>query len=195
MSIESIQKQFNESAAVQQDALELLAPAICAGIDTILSALVDNHKVLACGSGGSGALAQYFAAMLTNRYERERPELAAMALNADSVVLSAMLSDVDFSRIFAKQVLALGQAGDVLLAISTSGDNADVLEAVHAAHERDMIVVALTGSGGGKLLDVLSETDVHISVAYARAVRVQEAHLLTIHCLCDGIDTMLLGEN
>ncbi len=195
MSIESIQKQFNESVAAKLEAVDALAPAICAAIDTLLSALVDNRKVLTCGNGGSAALAQHFAAQLVNRYERDRPGLAGLALTTNTSILTATSNDYDFTQIFAKQVQALGQAGDILLAISASGDAANVLEAVHAAHERDMIVIALTGNGGGRLLDALSETDVHIMVPHQRTARIQEIHLLTIHCLCDGIDTMLLGEN
>lgn len=195
MSIESIQKQFNESVAAKLEAVDALAPAICAAIDTLLSALVDNRKVLSCGNGGSAALAQHFAAQLVNRYERDRPGLAGLALTTNTSILTATSNDYDFTQIFAKQVRALGQAGDILLAISASGDAANVLEAVHAAHERDMIVIALTGNGGGRLLDSLSDTDVHIMVPHQRTARIQEVHLLTIHCLCDGIDTMLLGEN
>lgn len=195
MSIESIQKQFNESVAAKLEAVDALAPAICAAIDTLLSALVDNRKVLSCGNGGSAALAQHFAAQLVNRYERDRPGLAGLALTTNTSTLTATSNDYDFTQIFAKQVQALGQAGDILLAISASGDAANVLEAVHAAHERDMIVIALTGNDGGRLLESLSETDVHIMVPHQRTARIQEIHLLTIHCLCDGIDTMLLGEN
>lgn len=195
MSIESVQQQFLESAAAQQEVVELLAPAICAAVDTMLSALVDNRKVLSCGSGGSAALAQHFAAQLVNRYERERPGLAGLALSTDSAVLTAISSDHDFSQIFAKQVLALGQAGDVLLAITAGGDAPDIAAAIDAAHEREMMVVALTGQGGGKVVASLTDVDVHIEVAHARAARIHEIHLLTIHCLCDGIDTMLLGEN
>jgi len=195
MSIESIQKQFNESVAAKLEAVDALAPAICAAIDTLLSALVDNRKVLSCGNGGSAALAQHFAAQLVNRYERDRPGLAGLALTTNTSILTATSNDYDFTQIFAKQVQALGQAGDILLAISASGDAANVLEAVHAAHERDMIVIALTGNDGGRLLESLSETDVHIMVPHQRTARIQEIHLLTIHCLCDGIDTMLLGEN
>jgi D-sedoheptulose 7-phosphate isomerase len=195
MSIESIQQQFNESVAATLEAVDDLAPAICAAIDTMLSAMMNGRKVLTCGNGGSAMLAQHFAAQLVNRYERDRPGLAGMALSADSVTLTAISNDYDFTQIFAKQVTALGQAGDILLAISTSGDAANVVEAVMAAHEREMIVIALTGNGGGRLTGVLSDTDVHITVPHVRSARIHEVHLLTIHCMSDGIDTMLLGEN
>ncbi|MGI4862035.1 MAG: phosphoheptose isomerase [Janthinobacterium lividum] len=195
MSIESIQRQFNESVAAKLEAVDTLAPAVCAAIDTMFSALIDNRKVLACGNGASAMLAQHFAAQLVNRYERDRPALAGLALTSDGAVLTAISNDYDFTQIFAKQVQAFGHAGDILLAISTSGDAANVVEAIHAAHEREMIVVALTGKGGGRMAEALSDTDVHITVAHERATRIHEVHLLTIHCLCDGIDTMLLGEN
>lgn len=195
MSIESIQKQFTESIGATQASLDALAPAMCAAVDTLLAALVDNRKVLSCGNGGAAMLSQYFAAQLVNRYERDRPGLAALALSADSVVVSAVSNDYDYSQVFAKQVRALGQAGDILLAISPSGDCANVLEAVHAAHEREMIVLALSGCGGGRLLEAVSDIDVPITVPHQRTARILEVQLLTIHCLCDGIDTMLLGES
>ena len=128
------------------------------------------------------------------RYERERPELAALALTTDTSIITAIANDYSFNEIYAKQVRALGQAGDVLLAITTSGNSANILAAIDAAHSRDMTVIALSGKGGGKMNDVLQETDIHICVPHDRTARIQEVHLLTIHCLCDGVDAMLLGE-
>ncbi|WP_347555489.1 SIS domain-containing protein [Robbsia sp. KACC 23696] len=195
MSIESIQKQFNESAAAQQAALDGLAHGICAAVDTLFSALVDNHKVLVCGDGGSAAIADHFARQLVNRYERERPGLAAVSLSTSASLLYAVGGHSDLDQLYAKQVRALGQHGDVLLAITADGNADSVMAAVVAAHERGMLVVAMTGNDGGTMLDLLTDTDVHLSVSTQRVARVHEIHLLTIHCLCDGIDTMLLGED
>jgi D-sedoheptulose 7-phosphate isomerase len=150
--------------------------------------------VLACGNGGSAADAQHFAAEFIGRYERERPELAAIALTTDSSIITAIANDYDFNVIFSKQVRGLGSTGDVLLALSTSGNSANVLAAIEAAHERDMTVVALTGKGGGKITQALRETDVHICVPHDRTARIQEVHLLVLHCICDGVDTQLLGD-
>jgi D-sedoheptulose 7-phosphate isomerase len=150
--------------------------------------------VLACGNGGSAADAQHFAAEFVGRYERERPELGAIALTTDSSIITAIANDYDFSVIFSKQVRALGVAGDVLLAISTSGNSANIMAAIETAHAREMTVVALTGKGGGKIGTMLRETDVHICVPHERTARIQEVHLLAIHCICDGVDAQLLGD-
>ncbi len=150
--------------------------------------------MLACGNGGSAANAQHFAAKFIGRFERERPELGAMALTTDTSIITAIANDYAFNAVFSKQVRALGQPGDVLLAISTSGNSANVLAAIDAAHEREMTVVALTGRGGGQTGRTLRETDVHVCVPHERTARIQEVHLLTLHCLCDGVDTQLLGE-
>ncbi|WP_244814720.1 phosphoheptose isomerase [Caballeronia sp. Lep1P3] len=195
MSVERIQQQFRDSAALKLEALDTLAVPIAAAVDTLFSALANGSKILVCGNGGSAAEAQRFAALLIGRFERERPGLPAIALTTDSSILTAIGNDYAFEQIFANQVRALGQAGDVLLAISTSGNSVNVLAAVQEAHEREMIVVALTGQGGGVMAEVLADTDIHISVPSERTARVQEIHLLTIHCLCDGIDAMLLGED
>ena len=194
MSIERIQQHFRDSAAIKLDAGERLAAPIAAAIDTLFGALANNGKVLVCGNGGSAADAQHFAAELIGRFERERPGLPAIALTTDSSILTAIANDYDFNQIFSKQVRALGQPGDVLLAITTSGSSNNVLAAVHEAHEREMTVIALTGKGGGKMNEVLFDTDLHICVPSDRTARIQEVHLLTIHCLCDGIDSMLLGD-
>ncbi|WP_158907351.1 phosphoheptose isomerase [Burkholderia sp. L27(2015)] len=194
MSIERIQQQFRDSAAAKLDALDHLAAPIAAAIDTLFGALTNNGKVLACGNGGSAADSQHFAAELIGRFERERPGLPAIALTTDSSIMTAIGNDYDFNQIFSKQVRALGQPGDILLAISTSGNSANVLEAIEAAHDREMIVIALTGKGGGKMNEVLFDTDLQICVPNDRTARIQEVHLLTLHCLCDGIDAMLLGD-
>jgi D-sedoheptulose 7-phosphate isomerase len=150
--------------------------------------------VLACGNGGSASDAQHFAAEFVGRFERERPGLAAISLTTDTSILTAVGNDYDFTQVFAKQVQALGSPGDVLLALSTSGNSANVLAAVDAARARDMTVIALTGRGGGKLRDKLADTDVHICVPHERTARIQEVHILAIHCLCDAVDLQLLGE-
>ena len=150
--------------------------------------------VLACGNGGSASDAQHFAAEFVGRFERERPGLAAIALNTDPSVLTAIGNDYAFDAVFAKQVQALGAPGDVLLAISTSGNSANVLAAVEAAQAREMTVIALSGRDGGKLRERLTETDVHICVPHDRTARIQEVHILVVHCLCDAVDTQLLGE-
>lgn len=189
-----IQQHFIDSADLKYQAAQSLTQPIASAIQAVLACVTSGGKVLACGNGGSAADAQHFSAEFVGRFERERPELAAIALSTDSSILTAIGNDYDFTQIFAKQVRALGQAGDVLLAISTSGNSANVLAAVEAAHERDMSVVALTGRGGGRIGQVLRETDVHICVPHERTARIQEVHILAIHCLCDGVDSQLLGD-
>ena len=157
--------------------------------------LLADGKLLACGNGGSAADAQHFAAEMVGRFERERPELPAIALTTDTSILTAVANDYDFAQVFAKQVRALGRAGDVLLAISTSGNSGNVCAAIVAAHEREMRVVALTGKGGGKMNELLTPDDVHIDVPHSTTTRIQEVHILTIHCLCDAIDASLLGDD
>ncbi len=189
-----IQQHFVDSADLKYQAAQTLNKPIAAAIQAVLASVTSGGKVLACGNGGSAADAQHFAAEFVGRFERERPELGAIALTTDSSILTAVANDYDFNQIFAKQVRALGQPGDVLLAITTSGNSANVLAAVEAAHAREMTVIALTGRGGGKMNQALHETDVHICVPHERTARIQEVHLLSIHCLCDGVDATLLGD-
>ncbi|WP_322010534.1 phosphoheptose isomerase [Paraburkholderia sp. J12] len=195
MSVERIQQHFRDSAAVKLAAMETLAVPIAAAVDTMFAALANGNKILACGNGGSAADAQHFAAELIGRFERERPGLPALALTTDASVLTAVANDYAYDQVFAKQVRALGQPGDVLLAITTSGNSANVLAAIEEAHEREMIVIALTGKGGGEVNATLADTDIHLIVPADRTARIQEVHLLVIHCLCDGIDAMLLGDD
>ncbi|CAL8472452.1 phosphoheptose isomerase [Caballeronia sp. S22] len=195
MSVERIQQHFRDSAALKLEALDALAVPIAAAVDTLFGALANGNKILVCGNGGSAADAQRFAAQLIGRFERERPGLPAIALTTDTSILTAIGNDYAFEQIFSNQVRALGQSGDVLLAISTSGNSVNVLAAIQEAHEREMIVIALSGKGGGAMSEVLAETDIHICVPSDRTARIQEVHLLTIHCLCDGIDAMLLGDD
>ncbi len=189
-----IQQHFIDSADLKYQSAQALSKPIAQAVQAILACVTSGGKVLACGNGGSAADAQHFSAEFVGRYERERPELGAIALTTDSSVITAIANDYDFSSIFSRQVRALGQPGDVLLAITTSGNSANVLAAVEAAHEREMTVVALTGRGGGKMTHALRDTDVHICVPHERTARVQEVHILVLHCLCDGVDNQLLGE-
>jgi len=190
-----IQQHFIDSADLKYQAAPILSKPIADAVQALLACVTSGGKVLACGNGGSAADAQHFAAEFVGRFERERPELAALALTTDSSVLTAIANDYDFSVVFSRQVRALGQVGDVLLAISTSGNSANVLAAIEAAHERDMVVIGLTGRGGGKMSRALRDTDVHICVPHERTARVQEVHLLALHCLCDAVDHLLLGDS
>lgn len=188
-----IRQQFQDSLRTKQDAADALARPIAQAVEVMAACLRDNGKILVCGNGGSAADAQHFAAELLNRFEIERPGLAAIALTTDSSTLTAIANDYAFELVFSKQVHALGQEGDVLLAISTSGNSRNVIEAMRAARECAMRIVALTGRGGGRMVDMLGADDVHICVPAERTSRIQEVHLLTLHCLCDGIDCLLLG--
>jgi D-sedoheptulose 7-phosphate isomerase len=189
-----IQQHFIDSADLKYQAAQTLSKPISAAVQAVLACVTSGGKVLACGNGGSAADAQHFSAEFVGRFERERPELAAIALTTDTSILTAIGNDYDFQRIFSKQVRALGQAGDLLLVLSTSGNSGNVITAIEAAHEREMTVVALTGRGGGKIGQMLRETDVHICVPHERTARIQEVHILALHCICDGVDAQLLGE-
>ena len=189
-----IEQHFIDSADLKYQAAQVLSKPIAQAIGAILASVTSGGKVLACGNGGSAADAQHLSAEFVGRFERERPELGAIALTTDSSIITAIANDYDFNSIFSRQVRALGQAGDVLLAISTSGNSANVLAAIEAAHQRDMVVVALTGRGGGKIGQALRDTDVHVCVPHERTARVQEVHILTLHCICDGVDAQLMGE-
>ncbi|QGZ53525.1 phosphoheptose isomerase [Paraburkholderia acidiphila] len=195
MSVERIQQHFRDSAAITLAAMETLAVPIAAAVDTMFAALANSNKILACGNGGSAANAQQLAAELIGRFERERPGLPALALTTDASVLTAVANDYAYEQVFAKQVRALGQPGDVLLAITTSGNSVNVLAAIQEAHEREMVVIALTGKGGGDVNSVVADTDIQLCVPSDRTARIQEVHQLILHCLCDGIDAMLLGED
>jgi len=190
-----IQDQFADSVATKQQAAQSMTKPIVAAIEAMAASLKAGGKIMACGNGGSAADSQHFAAELLNRFERERAPLAAIALTTDTSTLTSIANDYDYDLVFAKQVQALGRPGDVLLAISTSGNSPNVLAAMQVAHERGVRVVALTGKGGGKMAAALAADDIHLCVPASRTARIQEVHLLTLHCLCDGIDTLLLGDN
>jgi D-sedoheptulose 7-phosphate isomerase len=188
-----VAEQFAESAQLKLEASQTLAEPIARAGTLLAEALRGGGKVLACGNGGSAADAQHFAAELINRFEIERAPLAAVALTTDSSTLTSIANDYAYEQVFAKQVRGIGRRGDVLLAISTSGNSANVLEAMRAAHELGLRVLALTGNGGGKMGAMLSAGDLHICVPHKRTARIQEVHLLVLHCLCDGIDFHLSG--
>jgi D-sedoheptulose 7-phosphate isomerase len=191
--IARISTHFTDSAQLKLQAVGTLAAPIAEAAERMVQCLVNDGKIMSCGNGGSAADAQHFAAELLNRFEMERPGLAAIALTTDSSTLTAIANDYDYSQVFSKQVRALGQTHDVLLAISTSGNSRNVMEAIVAAHERNLAVVALTGKTGGQIAAMLGPGDIHICVPAASTARIQEVHLLTLHCLCDAIDCLLLG--
>lgn len=190
---ERVAAHFAASAELKRAAAAELAAPIAYAIEVMAAALRAGGKVMACGNGGSAADAQHFAAELVNRFERERPPLAGLALTTDGSTLTSVANDYRFEDVFARQLQALGRRGDVLLAVSTSGNSANLLAAVPAAHALGMRVVALTGNGGGKMAPLLDPADVHICVPHGRTMRIQEVHLLALHCLCDGIDALLFG--
>lgn len=191
--IARVAQHFEDSAHTKLNAIEMMAAPIAAAIETLTNSLINGGKILACGNGGSAGDSQHFAAELIGRFEQERQELAAIALTTDSSILTAIGNDYSFNQIFSKQVRGLGHAGDVLLAISTSGNSGNIMEAIKAAHDADMLVIALTGKGGGQIGEMLRDEDIHLCVPADRTARIQETHLLIIHCLCDGIDALLLG--
>ena len=188
---ERVSSHFAESAKLKLAAVEEMKAPLVRGIELMVDALRKGGKILSCGNGGSAADAQHFAAELVNRFERERPPLAAIALSTDTSGLTSIANDYAYQQVFSKPLRAFGKRGDALLGISTSGNSGNVIDAIHAAHELGIRVVALTGNGGGKMAGLLRDDDVHLCVPHKTTARIQEVHLLCIHCLCDGIDTLL----
>ena len=189
---ERVSAHFAESIRSKQEAEKVLVEPTAQAAELMLQCLMNDGKILACGNGGSAADAQHFAAEMTGRFEKERMELAAVALTTDTSALTAIGNDYGFDHVFSKQVRALGRAGDVLVGISTSGNSTNIIEAIKAAHERDMHVIAMTGRDGGKIAAMLKDTDVLLNVPYPRPARIQENHILLIHAMCDCIDSVLL---
>ena len=189
-----VRRHFQDSANLKVAAADTLGPLVVTAADKMTQCLLTEGKILACGNGGSAADAQHFAAEMVGRFERERPGLPAISLATDTSIITAIANDYDYSEIFSKQVTALGQSGDILLAISTSGNSGNVAAAIEAAHEREMMVIALTGRGGGRIGELMTPRDVHLCVPHSVTARIQEMHILLIHCLCDAVDCGLLGE-
>ncbi len=189
-----LKAHFDEGIELRRRMAETLPAALARAGEALAAALRDGRKALACGNGGSAADSQHFAAEIVGRFERERPGMPAVALTVDSSALTAIANDYDWDHVFAKQVQALGRPGDVLLAISTSGNSRNVVEAIRAAHAGGLTVIALTGRDGGAMAKMLREGDHHLNVAHPRTMRVQEIHLLAIHCLCEVVDNLLYGE-
>ena len=190
---ERVKQHFQESAGLKLQCAEKLAPRIALAARLMTQSLLTEHKILSCGNGGSAGDAQHFSSEMLNRFEMERPGLPAIALTTDSSTLTSIANDYQFADVFAKQVRALGRPGDVLVAITTSGRSANILNGIGAAHDRDMAVVALTGRDGGEVPALLAPADVEIRVEGRSTARIQEVHLLIIHCLCDLVDYQLLG--
>jgi len=191
--IARVQKHFAESAKLKSEVGRSMAVPIAQAAERMVQCLMSEGKILACGNGGSAADAQHFAAELLNRFEADRPGLAAMALTTDASTITSIANDFDFEQVFSKQVRALGQPQDLLLAISTSGNSRNVVEAIQAAHDRQMGVIALTGRNGGMIGELLSADDIHLCVQHNSTARIQEVHILCLHCLCDAVDCILLG--
>jgi len=192
MDIENrVKAHFAASIETKQRTIETLANKIAEAGEALSHCIINNHKILACGNGGSAADAQHFSAELLNRFETERPPLPAIALTTDTSTLTAISNDYHFDEVFSKQIKALGQAGDVLLAITTSGNSSNIVEAINAAHSRDMKIIALTGKDGGSVGSLLKEDDIELRVPANATSRIQETHLLLLHCLCDTIDHQL----
>jgi len=193
-AVTRVAELFNDSIEIKQRAAEVLCPVVAEVAEALIKCLVEGHKLLVCGNGGSAADAQHFAAEMLNRFEAERPGLPAIALTTDSSTLTSIANDYQFSDVFARQVRALGQSGDVLLCITTSGGSANIVSAIEAAHDRDMPVVLLSGRDGGAAAVALVQGDLEIRVPSDSTARTQEVHILVLHCLCDLIDRSLLGE-
>lgn len=193
--LDHIKESFTESIQIQIAAAEALPDHIMHASQAMVSTLLKGNKILSCGNGGSASNAQQFASCLLNRFETERPSLPAMALTADTSTLTAIANDYNYNEIFSKQVRALGQPGDILLAISTSGNSQDILKAMEAAVSRDMTIIALTGMDGGVMAGLLGESDVEIRIPSHRVARIQEVHLLTLHCICDLVDQVLFPQH
>lgn len=190
-----IKHQFNDSINTKQESIDVIAQPIADAAEALTTCLLAGGKVLSCGNGGSAADAQHFSSELLNRFEIERPGLAAIALTTDSSTLTSIANDYHYNEVFAKQVHALGRENDVLIVISTSGRSANITKAVKAAHECNMPVISISGRDGGEVAELLNENDIEIRVPASSTARIQEVHILVIHCLCDLIDQRLVKES
>ena len=192
--VQRVKENFSESIQVKTEAAEILAPVIVAAAEAMTNCILGEHKILSCGNGGSAADAQHFSAEMLNRFEMERPGLPALALTTDSSTLTSIANDYQFAEVFSKQIRALGQKGDILLAFSTSGESHNIIHAIDAAHDRDMTVIVLTGREGGQIADMMKDDDFELRVPSWSTARIQEVHIMIIHSLCDLIDRHLLGQ-
>ena len=194
MSEQRIEELFQASIETKKASLDAIKTNIASAADALFHTFQNQGKVLSCGNGGSAADAQHLSSELLNRFEREREGLAAVALTTDSSTLTSIANDYEYNRIFSRQIQALGNPGDMLFAITTSGNSANILTAVEAAHEKNMRVIALSGKDGGKLAATLNSNDIEIRVPSDSTARIQEVHLLVLHCLCDLVDQQLLDS-
>ncbi len=193
--VDRVRRQFDASIQTKAQAAETLAPAIARAAELATNQLLSEHKILCCGNGGSAADAQHFASEMLNHFELQRPGLPAIALTTDSSVLTSVANDYHFAEVFSRQIRTLGQPGDLLLAITTSGESRNILNGIEAAHDREMYVLLLTGRDGGRAASMLDATDVEIRVPSTSTARIQEVQVLVLHCLCDLIDHQLLGQS
>lgn len=192
--LERVKQNFSDSIQTKINAADSILPAVHSACERILQALLDGNKIMSCGNGGSACDALHFSSEMLNRFKHERPSLPAIALTADVATLTSIANDYSYNEVFAKQIRALGQPQDILLALSTSGNSQNVLNAIKAAHDRQMIVVALTGGEGGKIPSLLRDNDIEVRVPSTDTARIQETHLLIIHCICDAVDFQLFGH-
>jgi phosphoheptose isomerase len=192
--IERIKHNFSESIQTKINSADMILPIVGAACEKIVRCLLDGNKILSCGNGGSACDALHFSGEMLNRFKHERPSLPAVALTADISTITSIANDSHYNEVFAKQIRALGQPGDILLAISTSGNSANILNAIKAAHDRNVNVIAMTGYDGGKITGLLQENDIEVRVPAYETSRIQETHLLIIHCMCDIVDYQLFGH-
>ncbi len=192
--IERIKYNFSESIQTKISAADMLLPAVGLAGEKLLQCLLAGQKIMSCGNGGSACDAMRFSSKMLNRFNHERPSLPAITLTADTATITSIANDTHYNEVFAKQLRALGQPGDILLALSTSGNSANILNAIKAAQDRSIQTIALTGQDGGKIAAVLQEDDIEIRVPSYDTARIQETHLVILHCLCDIVDHLLFGH-
>jgi phosphoheptose isomerase len=192
--IERIKNHFSESIQTKINAADMLPPTIGLASEKLLQCLLDGHKIMSCGNGGSACDAMRFSSQMLNRFQHERPSLPAITLTADVATITSIANDNNYSEVFAKQLRALGQPNDILLVLSTSGNSANILNVIKAAQDRNIQTIALTGHDGGKIASILKEDDIEIRVPSYNTTHIQETHLVILHCLCDIVDHLLFGH-